>query len=176
MIPQLQPVSLDLVVHTPVVCNDRCPWSMSSCSSSTFFTSPVIMQRRCTVEVPQVQFSPATVGHYSCATEKGTRLSALLLMVAAKGFFDAFCVIFRASPVVPELSASFSSFRALTIVSARWLQGVPESPVSSICVKNNDNNSASDSSVPHSFLLCHLCCEMDPSWQPRTGAAQRRRG
>ena len=31
---------------------------------------------------------------------------------------DAFCVIFRAPPVVPELSASFSSFRALTVVRA----------------------------------------------------------
>ena len=28
----------------------------------------------------------------------------------------------------------------------------------------------------HSFLSCHLCCEMDPSWQPRSGAAQRRKG
>ena len=37
-IPQLQLVSF-LVVHTPVVCNDRCPWSMSSCISSTFLTS-----------------------------------------------------------------------------------------------------------------------------------------
>ena len=26
------------------------------------------------------------------------------------------------------------------------------------------------------FLVRHLCCEMDPSWQPVTGAAQRRRG
>ena len=43
-------------------------------------------------------------------------------MGAMKGFFDAFCVIFRAPPVVPELSASFSSFRALTAVSARGLQ------------------------------------------------------
>ena len=38
--------------------------------------------------------------------------------------FDAFCVIFRAPPVVPELSASFSSFRVLTTVSARGLQRV----------------------------------------------------
>ena len=44
------------------------------------------------------------------------------------GFFDAFCVIFRAPPAMPELSASFSSFRALTAVSARGLPGVPESP------------------------------------------------
>ena len=42
--------------------------------------------------------------------------------MAVIGLFDAFCVIFRAPPVVPELSASFSSFRA----SARGLQGVPE--------------------------------------------------
>ena len=38
------------------------------------------------------------------------------------GFFDAFCVVFRAPPAVLELSASFSSFRALTTVSARGLQ------------------------------------------------------
>ena len=42
--PQLQP-RLDLVVHTPVVCNDRCPWSMSSCSSSTWVDVAVMPQR-----------------------------------------------------------------------------------------------------------------------------------
>ena len=31
----------------------------------------------------------------------------LAVMAAVKGLFDAFCVIFRAPPVVPELSASF---------------------------------------------------------------------
>ena len=36
--------------------------------------------------------------------------------------------VLDAPPVVPELSASFSSFRALTTVSARGLPGVPESP------------------------------------------------
>ena len=45
-----------------------------------------------------------------------------LTVAAMMGFSDAFCVIFRAPPVVPELSASFSSFRALTTVSARGLQ------------------------------------------------------
>ena len=44
-----------------------------------------------------------------------------LPVAAMMGLFDAFCVIFRAPPVVPELSASFSSFRALTAVSARGL-------------------------------------------------------
>ena len=39
------------------------------------------------------------------------------------GGFGAFCAIFRAPPVIPELSASFSSLRALTPVSARGLQG-----------------------------------------------------
>ena len=43
------------------------------------------------------------------------------VMAAVMGFFDAFCVIFRAPPAMPELSASFSSFRALTAVSARGL-------------------------------------------------------
>ena len=56
-------------------------------------------------------------GQTSCATGHGTLL----------GFFDAFCVIFRAPPVVPELSASFFELRALTAVSARGLPGVPES-------------------------------------------------
>ena len=40
------------------------------------------------------------------------------------GFLDAFCVMFRAPPVVPELSASFSSFRVLTTVSARGLLAI----------------------------------------------------
>ena len=44
------------------------------------------------------------------------------------GLFDAFCVIFRAPPAMPELSASFSSLLALTPVSARGLPEVPESP------------------------------------------------
>ena len=39
--------------------------------------------------------------------------------------FASFFALLR---VVPELSASFSSFRALTTVSARGLRGVPESP------------------------------------------------
>ena len=64
------------------------------------------------VEVPQLQSS----------TEFGDEIEG------SWAVFDAFCVIFRAPPVVPELSASFSSFRALTTVSARGLQGVPESP------------------------------------------------
>ena len=54
--------------------------------------------------------------HRQSPTETG-------IMGAMKGIFDAFCVIFRAPPVVPELSASFSSFRTLTPVSARGLQG-----------------------------------------------------
>ena len=47
-----------------------------------------------------------------------------LTVAAMMGLFDAFCVIFRATPVIPELSASFSSFRVLTTVSARGLQRV----------------------------------------------------
>ena len=38
--------SLDKVVDMPVVCNDRCPWSMTSRSSSTVVNVPVITQRR----------------------------------------------------------------------------------------------------------------------------------
>ena len=46
-------------------------------------------------------------------------------MMAAMTHFASF---FALPPVNLELSASFSSFRALTTVSARGLQGVPESP------------------------------------------------
>ena len=67
-------------------------------------------------------------GHSCCSRETGTQLQAVLGMAAVKEFFDAFCLIFRAPPVVPESSASFRSPRALTPMSARGLQGVPESP------------------------------------------------
>ena len=38
-----------------------------------------------------------------------------------EGFFDAFCVIFRAPPVVPELSASFRSPRWRRVLCHRGL-------------------------------------------------------
>ena len=77
---------------------------------------PVIIQRRSLQQLRCLRFrsSPESVG--------------ILLYIrdgyygSDEGLFDAFCVIFRAPPVVPELSASFSSFRALTTVSARWIQ------------------------------------------------------
>ena len=59
--PQLQPVSWTWSFTTPVVCNDRCPWSMSLMQFIDISHVPVIMQRRCTAEVPQIQLSPATV-------------------------------------------------------------------------------------------------------------------
>ena len=64
-----------------------------------------------TVEVPQIQFIACLCGHSSCATQTGTTFPAFLVMAAVMGLFDAFCVIFRAPPVVPELSASFWSPR-----------------------------------------------------------------
>ena len=88
---------------------------------------PVIIQRQVrfssTAEVPQIQFTARVVDILLCNRD---RYEAFIrgVMVAVIGFFDAFCVIFRAPPVVPELSASFSSFRALTPVSARGLQRV----------------------------------------------------
>ena len=92
---------------------------------------PVIMQRPVhslqRVEVPQTQLSPVTVDIPVGATEKGSTSSRAGYGGDARGF-GAFCAIFRALPVIPELSASFSSFRALTPVSARGLPWVPESP------------------------------------------------
>ena len=49
-------------------------------------------------------------GHSCCTTEAGSMLRAGLVMAAVKGFFDAFCVFFRAPPAVPESSASFRAF------------------------------------------------------------------
>ena len=121
-IPRLQPVFLDPVVCTPVVCNDSCFVDVLAQFIDGSHV-PVITQRRL-LSGSADSVIAGDSGHSSCATEKGTRLSALLLMVAVMGFFDAFCVIFRAPPVVPELIASFSSFRVLTTVSARGLQWV----------------------------------------------------
>ena len=98
-------VLLDKVVDMPVIVNDRVLHSRGA----------------------SIQFIACFRGHFSCATQTGTMLPAFFLMVAMMGFLDACCVIFRAPPAMPELSASFSSFRALTAVSARGLQGVPES-------------------------------------------------
>ena len=102
------------------VCNDSCLVDVLAQFIDGSHV-PVIMRRRLLSGSSPVSVFAVDGGHSSCATEKGTRLSALLFMVAAKGFFDSFCVIFRAPPVVPELSASFSGFRALTTVSARGL-------------------------------------------------------
>ena len=120
-IPQLQPVFLDPVVHTPVVCNHSCLVDVLAQVIDGSHV-PVIMQPRLPSGSAPVSVFAGEGGHSSSATEKGTRL-----MMVAKGFFDAFCVIFRAPLVVPDLSASFSSFRALTVVSARG-PGVPETP------------------------------------------------
>ena len=109
-IPQLQPVILDPVVRTPVVCNDGCLVDVLALFIDGSHV-PVIMQRRLLSGSAPGSVFDVDGGHSSCATKKVTRLSALLFMAAAKGFFDAFCVIFRAPPVVPQLSASFSSFR-----------------------------------------------------------------
>ena len=89
----------------------------------------VIIQRQVrvssTVEVPHNQFTARVVDillynrDWYAAFIRG-------VMAAVNGLLDAFCVIFRAPPVVPELSASFSSPRALTPVSARGLQRVCE--------------------------------------------------
>ena len=45
-VPTVAARILDLVVHTPVVCYDSRPWSMSSCSSSTLVDVAVVPQRQ----------------------------------------------------------------------------------------------------------------------------------
>ena len=122
----------------------ECLWSSRSCSLSTVVDISTVSQRpswcrrcscgygrRCvhaatvssTVEVPQIPFIARVCGRLVVLRD-GYATFSNCVMVVMKGFFDAFCVIFRALPDVPELSASFSSFRALTTVSARGLQWV----------------------------------------------------
>ena len=50
----------------PVVCNHRCPWSMTSRSSSTVVNVPVICSDGCTVAVPQTEFIARVRGQSSC--------------------------------------------------------------------------------------------------------------
>ena len=108
----------------------RCPCCAGRVGAAGAFAVvnvPVIIQRQVrfssTAEVPQIQFTARVVDILLCNRDW---YEAFIrgVMVAVIGFFDAFCVIFRAPPVIPELSASFSSFRALTPVSARGLQRV----------------------------------------------------
>ena len=75
-----------------------------------------------TVEVPQIQLSPVTVD-IPVVQQRRPRLPTELVMTAMKGFLMHFVSFFALLRVVPELSASFSSFRVLTPVSARGLQG-----------------------------------------------------
>ena len=54
---------------------------------------------------PQIHFIACFCGHSSYATVTGTQLSQLCFG-SDEGLFRRICVIFRAPPVVPELSAS----------------------------------------------------------------------
>ena len=102
MIPH---VFLDKVVDMPVGVQQQvfCLW-LRSCSSSTVMDVPVIMR--------DSGSAPDSVHRGYGGHSSSQQRQVLDLPVAAMmGLFDAFCVIFRAPPVVPELSASFSSPR-----------------------------------------------------------------
>ena len=137
---------------------------------SAVMNVPVIIQRLVCVSSTAwcLRFSSPPESWISCcATETGTRRYG-----GGDGAFDAFCVIFRAPPAMPELSASFSSFRALTAVSARGLQlgcqlelwccGHTHTHKVVINNNNNNNNTIWGGSVltgeeppPHSGELKH---------------------
>ena len=86
-------------------------------SSSTVLDVPVIM--RDSGNAPD-SVHRGYGGHSSSQQRQVLDLTVAAMM----GLFDAFFVFFRAPPAIPELSASFSSFRVLTTVSARGLQRV----------------------------------------------------
>ena len=78
-------------------------------------SGPAVVARSLEAGVPVVQVVLDSVlrqsrGHSRCATEKSST-SNRAGYDGDEWFFGAFCAIFRAPPVIPELSASFSSPR-----------------------------------------------------------------
>ena len=125
-IPQLQPVFLDPIVHARCVQRQllgRCSGAVRRFSRPCDHAATFAQWK----EVPQFQFSPLMVDIPVVQHRRLRRFQHFGYGGDECGFPRIFR-IFRAPPVVPELSASFSSFRAHTTVSARGLQGVPESP------------------------------------------------
>ena len=97
-----------------------CPllwWPMSllcrSCGAAFCgYGRPVNMQRQ--VSLQQWRCLDSFIAEFldiPVVQQRRARLSGVLVMTAMSGFFGAFCAIFRAPPVIPELSASFSSPR-----------------------------------------------------------------
>ena len=69
-LPQLHLVELWTGCCMPVVCNDKCGWSMTWRSSSTAMDVSVIMQRRLRQwKCPIFSSSPGAGGHFQFATE-----------------------------------------------------------------------------------------------------------
>ena len=68
---------------------------------------------------------------------------------------DAFCVIFRAPPAMPELSASFSSSRVLTVVSARGLLRLPISDYGAVDIHTFVHSSEQQQ---QQGVQVHKCC------------------
>ena len=98
-----------------VLLRGRCP----CCAGSSWRPAldqavdvPVVVQRqgfsqwRC----HRYSSSPVYVDFQLCNTD-GYDVSSNFAYSCDDGLFDAFCVIFRAPPAMPELSASFSSPR-----------------------------------------------------------------
>ena len=133
-VPTVAAFFLDKVVDMPVVFIDKCPWfsvqktavvpqlSHVSMVADVPVVQVVLVPLSAAMEVPLIRSSPESMDILLCNRE-GYSTSSRAGYGGDAGVFGAFCAIFRASPVVPELSASFSSFRALTPVSARGLQG-----------------------------------------------------
>ena len=123
-IPQLQPLKRDIVVHSPLLCNNsrRMAQTPENCAGSAVAARlnvvdapvvqvlrgaagavpavmdvPVIMQRRwfATVQFLRFSSSPDLVD----IPLRNRDRNAFRELGAMKGFFGAFCAIFRTSPV-----------------------------------------------------------------------------
>ena len=116
-------------------------WVCRSCSSSVLSwrsRAPTIAVVELWTRLTCPSLCNDRVLHYGGASDTVHRLfmwtfqlndfPAFLLMAAMMDFLTHFASFFAVLRLCRSLSASFSSFRALTTVSARGLQGVLESP------------------------------------------------
>ena len=85
-IPQLQPVFLDPVVRTPVVCNDSCLVDVLAQFIDGSHV-PVIMQRRLLSGSAPGSVFVVDGGRSSCATEKGDSIFSIAVYGGGEGLF-----------------------------------------------------------------------------------------
>ena len=82
----------------------------------------VIMQRRLYSGSASDSVVAGDSGHSSCATEKGTRLAAVLVMATVKGFFEVFPHISRSSGLSRSLAPVFGALEEFFVLEGSLAQ------------------------------------------------------